>query len=205
LEYKSGNCAHIPLPDASVDLVVSFETIEHHEQHEQMMQEIKRVLRPAGVLLISSPDKDNYSAAAGQDYINPYHVKELYQHEFKQLLSSYFKNIAYFGQRVIFGSVIFAESLPTPTLSYLKENGIINKSSGLIKPVYWIALASNAQLPVFASGALEQHINDSEIIQSWRAVMAEREDYIHKLVTSKSWRITKPLRYIASIWRRLNG
>lgn len=205
LEYMVGSCADIPLPDASVDMVVSFETIEHHEQHEQMMQEIKRVLRPTGVLLISSPDKYHYSASAGSDYSNPYHIKELYQHEFKQLLENYFKNIAYFGQRVIYGSGIFAESLPTPALSYLKEGEIVSESSGIIKPTYWIALASDIQLPVLASGVLEQPINDSEIIQSWRKVVVERDGYIHQLVTSKSWRITKPLRFTASIWRRLIG
>lgn len=205
LEYLAGSCARIPLCDASVDMVVSFETIEHHEQHEQMMQEIKRVLRPTGVLLISSPDKNHYSASVGPDYINPYHVKELYQHEFKQLLGNYFKNIAYFGQRVIYGSGIFAESLPTPTLSYLKVGETVSKSPGLMNPSYWLALASDTQLPMLASGVLEQPINDSEIIQSWRKVVAERESYIHQMVTSISWRITKPLRFISYIWRRLNG
>lgn len=205
LEYMAGSCAHIPLSDASVDMVVSFETIEHHEQHEQMMQEIKRVLRPTGVLLISSPDKLHYAAAAGPDYINPYHIKELYQHEFKQLLGAYFKNTTYFGQRIIYGSGIFAESQPTPTLSYLKEGETVSKSSGLTKPSYWIALASDTQLPPLASGVFEQPINDSEIIRSWRKVMEERERDIHQMVTSISWRITKPLRFISFIWRRLNG
>ena len=154
LEYVVGSCANIPLSDASVDLVVSFETIEHHDQHKQMMQEVKRVLRPNGILLISSPDKYHYTVEPG--YSNPYHIKELYQHEFKQLLGTYFKNISYFGQRVIYGSSIFAESLPTPVLSYFKENEIIRKTSGIIKPLYWIALASDVLLPKLASGFFEQ-------------------------------------------------
>ena len=57
LAFRQGNAAEIPLEDASVDLVVSFETIEHHDRHEDMLREIKRVLRPGGLLLISSPDK----------------------------------------------------------------------------------------------------------------------------------------------------
>lgn len=46
LAFRQGNAAEIPLEDASVDLVVSFETIEHHDRHEDMLREIKRVLRP---------------------------------------------------------------------------------------------------------------------------------------------------------------
>src|SRR5882724_7012517 len=38
LEYRIGSCALIPLEDTSVDVVVSFETIEHHSEHEAMMQ-----------------------------------------------------------------------------------------------------------------------------------------------------------------------
>ncbi|MFP3599617.1 class I SAM-dependent methyltransferase, partial [Chryseobacterium sp. SIMBA_029] len=39
LEFKVGSAADIPLANASVDLVVSFETIEHHDQHEAMIRE----------------------------------------------------------------------------------------------------------------------------------------------------------------------
>jgi GT2 family glycosyltransferase/SAM-dependent methyltransferase len=176
LEYMVGSCADIPLPDASVDLVVSFETIEHHDQHKKMMEEVSRVLRRAGVLLISSPDKYHYSVEPGST--NQYHIKELYQHEFKQLLGKYFKNVAYFGQRVIFGSGIFAESLPTSFLCYSQENEIIREARGMVKPLYWIALASNDQLPKLAGGVLEQPINDSEVVQSWARVAAERADHI---------------------------
>ena len=54
--FQVGHCAEIPLSRASVDAVVSFETIEHHAEHEAMFMEIKRVLRPGGLLIMSSPD-----------------------------------------------------------------------------------------------------------------------------------------------------
>ena len=56
LSFKTGSCSAIPMDKASVDVVVSFETIEHHDEHVQMMAEIRRVLKPGGVLIISSPD-----------------------------------------------------------------------------------------------------------------------------------------------------
>lgn len=227
IEFKIGSCADIPLPNASVDMVVSFETIEHHDQHDQMMREVKRVLRADGILLISSPDKYHYSDEL--DFKNPYHIKELYQHEFKQLLSNYYKNIVYFGQRIIYGSGILAESLATPVLSYWSENNAIRSASGITKPLYWIALASDIQLPELTSGVFEQHINESEIVHSWRKEVTNRNDQIEKLnqvlaerdgqianlnqvvaehdtqvrafKNSASWRLTRPFRFVARLVR----
>ncbi|MDH5699723.1 MAG: class I SAM-dependent methyltransferase, partial [Nitrospirota bacterium] len=76
VQFKHGVCRHIPLPDASVDLIVSFETIEHHDEHHEMMREFVRVLRPDGLVLISSPDKAEYSDRP--QFANAFHVKELY-------------------------------------------------------------------------------------------------------------------------------
>jgi len=186
LEFMVGSCDDIPLADASIDLVVSFETIEHHDQHEQMMREIKRVLRPNGILLISSPDKYTYSIEPG--YRNSYHVKELYLHEFKHLLGNYFKNTAYFGQRIVYGSNIFAELEPAPILSYLQEDERIKKAHGVVKPIYSIALASDGLLPTVSSSVLEQHINDSEIVRSWSALLTERDRTVAELNDEIVWR-----------------
>jgi lipopolysaccharide biosynthesis protein/SAM-dependent methyltransferase len=179
LEFMVGSCADIPLPDKSVDLVVSFETIEHHDQHEKMMNEIKRVLRPNGILLISSPDKYHYSVEP--KYSNPYHVKELYQHEFKELIGSHFKNVAYFGQRIIYGSGVFSESIPTSAISFFIENEAVRESHGIIKPIYWIALASDVELPHLVSGFLEQPVTDSEIVRACNKVIADRDSQLASL------------------------
>lgn len=161
LEFLAGSCTNIPLPDMSVDVVVSFETIEHHDQHEKMLQEIKRVLKPTGFLLISSPDKFHYSDEPG--FNNSYHVKELYQHEFKKLINDYFSNAVYYGQRVIYGSAIFPESRNAFAITYTKEDGVVKNTPGLAKPTFWIALASNVALPDLTVGLFEQPIEDSEM------------------------------------------
>ena len=79
IEFLKGSTSNIPMPNNSVDVILSFETIEHHDEHHQMMQEFKRVLKTDGVLILSSPDKLNYSDKTGHN--NPYHIKELYKDE----------------------------------------------------------------------------------------------------------------------------
>jgi len=53
VSFAEGSAATLPLPDASVDVVVSFETIEHLPRADQprMLAEIARVLTEDGVLV----------------------------------------------------------------------------------------------------------------------------------------------------------
>lgn len=104
LSYMEGSAASIPLGDDSVDVVVSFETIEHLLEQEEMMAEIRRVLRPDGILVMSSPNKEVYSDRAG--YHNDFHVKELYLAEFQSLVSRYFPASRLSGHRMAVCSTI---------------------------------------------------------------------------------------------------
>jgi len=168
LEYQQGDCTAIPLPDHSVDVVVSFETIEHHDQHDAMMKEIKRVLRPEGLLIISSPDKHEYSDVPG--YTNPYHVKELYRDEFESLLARYFGRHHLLGQRVIFGSALF-DTQPSALESYDAEHH--QGQAGLPRPMYWVAVASDAKLPESGSSFFQHDVASSDAVLT-------REKRIHQ-------------------------
>ncbi len=186
LRYLIGDCAQIPLPDASVDMVVSFETIEHHDRHEEMLREIKRVLRKDGVLLISSPDKKYYSDEL--NYNNPYHIKELYRDEFEALISQYFKHAVYFGQRIVYGSALFAEAAKTAFTDYFQNKNETEQASHLLRPTYWIALATDGQLPDLSSGILEQPMGDTEIVQHFNHAVMVRNNKIEELGIHMSMR-----------------
>jgi SAM-dependent methyltransferase len=90
--------------DGSFDAVVAFEMIEHVADHERLMGELTRVLAPDGLLLVSTPEKDLYSAAAGQ--VNDFHEHELTRREFESLLHERFGHVAIWGQRTIAGSLL---------------------------------------------------------------------------------------------------
>ncbi|MBO9127832.1 glycosyltransferase [Rhizobium sp. 16-545-1B] len=206
LHFKIGSAASIPLENHSVDVVVSFETIEHHDQHEEMMKEIKRVLRPGGRLIISSPEKHEYSDVPG--FQNPFHVKELYRDEFLDLVGRHFSSFAIYGQRVIFGSGIFLEGQSSGVVTY--DSKTFEASPGVRRPIYLIAIASDGNLGALSdSSFFEQQVLESEIVNieitaregmialHERTIKALREEAAAReqmFLSSMSWKITKPLR-----------
>lgn len=160
LAFRVGSCDDIPLADNSVDVVVSYETIEHHDAHERMMLEVRRVLRPGGVIVISSPEKHAYTDVPGTR--NPYHVKELYRAEFDALMRAHFRHVVLYGQRVVFGSAIFPEG--HPGLSKTTDARTLEETEGVAHPLYLIAIASDAALPALPAASLfEEDVLRSEV------------------------------------------
>lgn len=93
LDARAGSAEAIPLEDGSVDVVVSFETIEHLKKPQRFLSECSRVLKPNGILLLSSPDRDG---ATGQH--NPHHTSELNLAEFSRLIAAVFPRFELFTQ-----------------------------------------------------------------------------------------------------------
>jgi len=58
ITFKEGNAAQIPLPDGSLDLVVSTLSLHHWSDPVGVLDEIARVLRPGGAFLIFDLRRD---------------------------------------------------------------------------------------------------------------------------------------------------
>lgn len=168
LTFRSGSATQIPIADASIDLIASFETIEHLVEHERMFAEFKRVLRPAGRLIISSPNKLIYSDARA--YTNPYHVRELYFHELRDTLKDFFPAVRLFGHRIFAGSAVHPLNEISQATKWLgpstkSENGI----SPLPEPEYFIAVCSTEakdELPDLSSVYLDPRDNLLDDVRS---------------------------------------
>jgi SAM-dependent methyltransferase len=86
VQMLHGNLAELPLPDGAVDVVVNFQVIEHLWDQPQFVAECFRVLRPGGVLLMSTPNRITFSP--GRDTpVNPFHTRELNAAELTELLT----------------------------------------------------------------------------------------------------------------------
>jgi len=83
--FCAGDAHAIPLSDHSVDVIVSFETIEHVEGPDTFLDECVRVLVPKGILIVSTPNKAVHSESPEP---NPFHCSEMNEGDFLSLLGS---------------------------------------------------------------------------------------------------------------------
>jgi SAM-dependent methyltransferase len=95
VEFRVGDLLDLDLPDASFDVVCSFETIEHMEDVDVFLAEVVRVLRPEGIFLVSTPRVDETTASPE----NPFHRVELSPEDFEALLRRFFGEVELYGQR----------------------------------------------------------------------------------------------------------
>lgn len=143
LKYIVGSADNIPIESNSIDVVVSFETIEHHDMHEEMFMEIKRVLKNDGILIMSSPDKFFYSDKP--NFKNKFHIKELYFEEFKFLTQKHFKNTFFYFQKAYnLNSYLSDYDFFENMIVYSGNNNDIFKNKN--EPIYNLVIASNAQV-----------------------------------------------------------
>jgi SAM-dependent methyltransferase len=153
LDYLVSNCLELPFDDDAFDCIVSFETLEHLEDHQGLLTEFRRVLKPGGFLLLSSPDKAVYSDQ--QQNRNEFHLRELYRDEFETLLRAHFPAYRLWGQKLLFQSTIWSLE-DQAGVSFQQENGGETACSSQPHhvPVYLIALcaADEASLPVMEQG-----------------------------------------------------
>lgn len=70
-ELIEADCARIPLPDASVDLVFCHQTLHHLVRQEGTLAEFHRLLKPGGVLLLAESTKA---------YIHSWVIRLLFRH-----------------------------------------------------------------------------------------------------------------------------
>ena len=88
----------LPLPAGALDAVTSFETVEHIREYPRFVSEIHRVLKPGGLLIMSTPNALHTKPVNGVPR-NPYHVREFTPDEFRELLAPHFPAISILGQR----------------------------------------------------------------------------------------------------------
>jgi SAM-dependent methyltransferase len=166
LAFVEAPCERLPLEDESVDLFVTFETVEHITGQEAFVDEIARVLRPDGLLLMSCPNKLEYSDR--RQFANEFHVKELYREELEALLDRRFPHTKWYGQRPSFFSVIAPEpESEAGHLDEVSEEDPSNAAPALASPLYFLVAASRSAATL-------------GMLPATLSVLADRGDWVHR-------------------------
>lgn len=145
-EFALGDLYELPFADAEFDLVVCFETIEHVSDPRLALGELRRVLSPDGILAISTPNRDVYSAHGA---LNPWHRRELNGPEFESMLREHFEHVRVWGQDAFSGSAV--GDVPAIASDEAAFNLTVDPLA--VEPVphpdaeFMVALASGGQLP----------------------------------------------------------
>lgn len=219
LSFLQGSVENIPLAGTNkIDVVVSFETIEHVnvEAQELFLQEVKRLLRDDGIFIVSSPNKLLYSDIP--KYKNEFHLKEFYEQEFFEFLRKFFRHVILFGQKIFAGSDMWrlgdGEHGSAFTEYHISNEG--NKflvSDDKKESLYLIAVCSDSEIKAAKNSFLVDKSlsilseRDGQIASLNQAV-ADRDLAINSLTSdlkriksSPSWKLTMPLRFADSLLR----
>jgi uncharacterized coiled-coil protein SlyX len=202
----------IPIPGSEkFDVIICFEGIEHVEEHEKLLSEVKRLLKKNGLFIISSPNKKTYSDDPA--YINPFHKKELYFTDFRDLLNKYFRNLLFFGQKVFGISSIWP--LP-PCVHLMCEEFVIEKKDNEFyfsdlsekSPQFFIAVASDKKLDQesctisnLLGNLIDQHTKNLEKIVANREIRIStlelHTENLEKIVADRETKISNLEKMVA--------
>jgi 2-polyprenyl-3-methyl-5-hydroxy-6-metoxy-1,4-benzoquinol methylase len=127
LSYAVNDCLALSLKDQSFDVIVSFEVIEHIDAWQSYLLEAKRLLKPGGYLVGSTPNKRLYSPNTEISH-NPFHVREYFLTDLREVLSKYFRDVWILGQSSLQGFLISENQ----SLRYLAQGHTLVKDTAMV-------------------------------------------------------------------------
>ncbi len=159
-EFVVGDLHNLPCEDHSFDLITCFETIEHVADPARGLDELRRVIRPDGVLLLSSPNRDVYIPG------NPFHVHEYTPDELEAAVSARFEHVRVYRQRNHLASLICGdETFAVARLDQQIETDMRKGVAGAAgDELYTLVAASDAPLPRLPSVGILGEVFD---VKAW--------------------------------------
>jgi ubiquinone/menaquinone biosynthesis C-methylase UbiE len=203
VKYLVGDCENIPLPDKSVDLVVSFETLEHVKGYEKFLAEVKRISTPGALFILSTPNKKVFPKG------NLFHIKEFNHSELTSLLSKYFKTMRLFYQHDWFSSAVLDKKNTEKESIYesVDDTFLLKLTSdNPLESLYYVALASDGKIPIgekfpitIFSPFIDFKENLATLVQKaevFQEKIKSKEKELRNIYQSRTWRWTLAVRKI---------
>lgn len=176
LRFEPGDVTALDgLDDGRFDLIVSYETLEHVQAQERMLDGFVRLLAPGGLLLVSTPDRRTTTDATG--VVNPHHVRELYREQFEALLAARFPAFRLYGQKLAFVSLLRALDDGARGVAESLHDGDGVRAALDLPPSYYLAVCAR---DVDALARLPHLAVHSDAVESiYRHYQAEIRNGIH--------------------------
>jgi len=156
-EYETIDGLGLPFADASFDLVVSFQVIEHVLDPLPFLDEIVRVIRPGGTVVLTTPNAAT-RLYPGMAPWNRFHVREYRAAELAELLGSRFAHVrvrGMFGADPLYDIEIErVDAARRRVRRAEREAGIVTAIPADRRPAPFAVRAARALLPAGARGWL---------------------------------------------------
>jgi SAM-dependent methyltransferase len=162
-EVVEGDVHDLPFGDESFDVAVCFEVIEHVERQDEVLRELRRVLRPHGTLLISSPNRDVYTPG------NPHHVHEFLPEELEAALEASFRDVRLYQQHPWLATAITPPGTPGADELAAVQGGRLGAPLAPGRETYTLAIAGEGRLPELAPLVL---LGDDFEVRWWEEQLA---------------------------------
>jgi len=190
VSFLASNYEALPLPDASLDVAVSFETLEQVPNREKFFNEIKRTLRPEGMLVISIRNTGKQGSVSWNHSLQ---ANELDEVEFRAVVSQRFTNCRFFGERPAIGSASVQEFLfPGDAIrrqTFGSEgSGADAAQEGRGPPTHFIAVASEATFPEILDGQFDEQrfLRDlGDLLESRSTTIRKMEELLRVTVRNR--------------------
>lgn len=172
--YKTGDAHNLPLQDDTIDVVVSFETIEHLTDPAQFIKEVKRVLKKDGIFIVSTPNDAEFMEG------NEFHIHEFNLDELQKLINKNFTNCEFYYQGTWFSAGLLKEESFRRSMQPQKFDMAKTFGQQLRKAIFFIAIASDGPVPELRENIVvadrwssKENIETEEVRQAKTRVLKE--------------------------------
>lgn len=173
-----------PFPDASFDLIVAFEVIEHLENWPALLLEARRLLAPGGQLIVSTPNKSYYAESRKLAGPNPFHLHEFDFGEFRQALLAHFSSVTLFLQNHV-SAIAFQPEHAHPAADLAVETSTPNpEASHFFLAVCALSAQTGAPLYVYLPATANVLREREAHIAKLESELAQKDEWLTQLKTN---------------------
>jgi len=182
LTFEKADATAIPLGDNSVDVAISFETIEHVADYEKFISELVRVLRPSGTLVVSTPNDLEFTEG------NHFHLHEFERSELLRMLSKSFAYIdEYYEATWKYVAIDTLESLRDDSIMRSRPLNLAPMVADKVLYFYFVCSNEPIASKIEPIAAVGEHYSDRALMENHVRV-AQQIDELNRSLAAETAR-----------------